>query len=275
MKKQTKTLIAGPWVGEFGWELFAWQAYVRSLSRNFDKVAILCRESSKEIYSDFTDEYIFIEADGMADSFFMHGVNSDSILREAMIDSKHLLTKSTTIFKPRRIGMPPFTHYTSPISIGKWNIKPEYIKFGKKGTPKYDYVFHARNRELRKEDNWNVSKWNKLLELLPKNSRVASIGTKQESHAINGTDDLRGASLSEVFDALRNAKCAFGPSSGPMHLASLCGCPHVVWSIQSNQKRYLDNWNPLKTPVLFDSKYKWHPSAEYIYEQYRKWSINE
>ena len=31
-----KTLIAGPWVGEFGWELAAWQGYIRALSKNFD-----------------------------------------------------------------------------------------------------------------------------------------------------------------------------------------------------------------------------------------------
>jgi len=36
-----KKLIAGPWVGEFGWELFAWQAYVRALSRNFDHTTII------------------------------------------------------------------------------------------------------------------------------------------------------------------------------------------------------------------------------------------
>ena len=274
MKRQTKILIAGPWVGEFGWELFAWQAYIRSLSRNFDKTVILCRESSKEIYSDFANEYIFIEAKGMADSFFMHGVDMDSILRESMTKNKHLLTNSTTIFKPRRIGMPPFTHHTSPISIGRWKITPEYVRFGKEGVCKYDYIFHARSRQLRKEDNWSVGNWNKLIKLLPTGSKIACVGTKSESHIIEGAGDLRGIPLGEVFDIMRNAKCAFGPSSGPMHLASLCGCPHVVWSIQSNHKRYTDNWNPLKTPVLFDSKYKWHPSAEYVYEQYQKWSIN-
>ena len=32
-----KRLIAGPWVGEFGWELFAWQGYIRALSRHLKK----------------------------------------------------------------------------------------------------------------------------------------------------------------------------------------------------------------------------------------------
>ena len=46
-----KTLIAGPWSGEFGWELFAWQAYIRSLSKYFEKTTIICRENSQYLYS--------------------------------------------------------------------------------------------------------------------------------------------------------------------------------------------------------------------------------
>ena len=53
-----KTLIAGPWVGEFGWELFAWQGYLRALSRKFDKTIIISRTASKALYDDFADEFI-------------------------------------------------------------------------------------------------------------------------------------------------------------------------------------------------------------------------
>ena len=49
----SKHLLAGPWVGEFGWELFAWQAYIRSLSRHYDKTTIICRPTSHSIYTDF------------------------------------------------------------------------------------------------------------------------------------------------------------------------------------------------------------------------------
>ena len=36
-----KKLIAGPWTGEFGWELFAWHAYIRALSRKFEHTTII------------------------------------------------------------------------------------------------------------------------------------------------------------------------------------------------------------------------------------------
>ena len=105
--------------------------------------------------------------------------------------------------------------------------------------------------------------------------RIACIGTKGESGWIEGTADLRGLSLEVLFDIMRSADFAFGPSSGPMHLASLCGLPHVVWSIPDNKKRYEVNWNPLSTKVLFDSKFNWHPSPEYVFDIFKKWSEND
>lgn len=269
-----KTLIAGPWVGEFGWELFAWQAYVRSLSRNFDKTIIISRPNSKPLYGDFCDQFIeFSPTGGLSDSFFMHNVDCKKEIKNIITNNKIPLTKETTLFLPRRIGMPPHTHYKQAVIFGNYVVKPEYITFGLKGQRKYDYVFHIRDRKLREQDNWSLENWNKLKSLLS-DKRIACIGTKRESGWIEGTEDLRDHSLEEVFDVLRNAECAFGPSSGPMHLASLCGCPHVVWSIPNNHKRYTTNWNPLQTPVLFDSHHSWHPSADYVFEKFSKWGLS-
>jgi ADP-heptose:LPS heptosyltransferase len=270
--KYERTLIAGPWVGEFGWELFAWQGYVRSLSRNFDKTIIISRKNSKALYDDFCSEFIpFEPPDNLADSFFMYKFNSNEALKKVIRQNKINLDKFTTVFAPRRIGDPPRTHYSHEISFGPYNVRPEYIQFGQEVGEEYDYVFHIRNRELRKEDNWSIDNWISLLKLLG-TSRVACIGTLKESAIIDGVDDLRGRDLSTVFDTLRSAKCAFGPSSGPMHLASLCGCPHVVWSREENFTRYTTNWNPLSTPVLFDPTYSWHPSPKYVYDKFKEWS---
>lgn len=267
-----KTLIAGPWVGEFGWELFAWQAYIRSLAEYFDKVVVISREGSRDLYKDFCHQFIpFQPPQELSDSYFMYNVKLEDLLKES-ISGKYKLTKGCTILKPRRIGKPPFTHYDEIIDIGAYKVKPKYIKFGQKQDTEYDFIFHARNRDLRKEDNWKKENWEKLRNLL-NTDKIACIGTKRESLHIEGTEDLRGISLDKLFNVLHNTKCVFGPSSGPMHLSSLCGAPHVVWSKKSNHQRYTSTWNPLSTPVLFDSKYSWHPSPEYVYEVYKNWEI--
>tara|TARA_B100001027_G_C16213585_1_gene306334 strand:+ start:82 stop:909 length:828 start_codon:yes stop_codon:yes gene_type:complete len=273
--KTNKTLIAGPWAGEFGWELFAWHAYIRALSRHFKKTIIISRESSKDLYQDFCDEfYEFNPKVGQADSFFMHNLNLSLSLKEVVHKNKISL-KDCVLVPPRRIGFPPHTHFNEFVEFGNFNIRPEYITFGKNGKQKYDYIFHIRDRELRKEDNWSLENWKKLFLYLKanKNIKIACIGTKSDSGWIEGTDDLRDLRLKDTFDLLKNAKCSFGPSSGPMHLSSLCACPHVVWSRPENRVRYQTNWNPLETPILFMDEYSWHPSPEHVYESYKKWKI--
>lgn len=267
-----RRLIAGPWVGEFGWELFAWQGYIRALSRNFDETIVISRTNSQALYEDFCDNFIpFDPQDNQADSYFMENLDIKNALIQVLRENKVALDRYTTIFPPRRIGMPPYTHYTEKIQLGRYTVLPEYIRFGKEKETEYDYIFHIRNRDLRKEDNWSIDNWTKLLSLLD-SDKVACIGTHKESGHIEGTKDLRGTSLSDTFDILRNAKCILGPSSGPIHLSSLCGCPHVVWGDQSKSlNRHYTSWNPLSTKVLFLGEHLYHPTPEHVFEEFSKW----
>ncbi len=270
-----KKLIAGPWVGEFGWELFAWQAYIRSLSKHYEKTTVICRPTSHSLYSDFADEFMYYNpSKGQADSFFMHGLDFHTSIRE--IFSSSGLEEGVSLLVPRRIGWPPHTHWSEAFPFGEHIVKPEYVNFTNRITTQqfdfqYDYIFHVRNRKLRKNDNWSLSNWQKLTEYIGEPEKIACIGTYNDAAHIEGTADLRGVDLEVLFKVMSMAKCVFGPSSGPMHLASLCGAPHVVWSHGGNKDRYEENWNPLKTPVLFLSENDWHPSPEYVFEEYNKW----
>ena len=274
MNQSDKILIAGPWVGEFGWELFAWQGYVRALSRKFDQTVIICRDLSRPLYKDFCNNFISINPQGgLADSFFMHGVNFNELLRQVLMEKENsLMSKNPTIFIPRRIGFPPLTHYSEIIKLGEYKIVPEYFQYGNKGEKKYDYIFHVRQRQLRPQHNWEISKWKKLLKYFSiQKKNVACVGTKSQAEHLPGTVDLRDKDLTEVFNAMTNAHCTFGPSSGPMHLASLCGCPHVVWSESDNKIRYEKNWNPLKTKILLLSEFGFQPTADYVFEKFNNW----
>jgi len=269
-----KTLIAGPWIGEFGWELFAWQGYIRALAKKHDTTIVISRPNSKALYEDFADAfYEYTPPDELSDSFFMYNVDIKNCLKSAIKNNHIELNKDTVLLLPRRIGLPPFTHYTEHVIFGEHIIQPEYICFGKEEKEKYDYIFHIRERELRQEDNWGVEKW-KELKILLGNSKIGCIGTKKESGWIEGTDDLRDLEIKSLLSVLHNSACVFGPSSGPMHLASLCGTPHVVWSKKQNRVRYEENWNPLKSKILFMDEHQWHPPAEYVHEHFLEWSKN-
>lgn len=273
-----KVLVAGPWVGEFGWELFTWQGYIRSLSEKFDKTIVLSRPSSKFLYTDFCD--IFIDAhppDGIADSYFMHGLDVAGFFKNILKENNIKLEKGVSILLPRRVGTPPWTHYSENISFGNLQASPKYIKFGNSREQEYNYIFHIRQRGFRKEDNWPIENWRTLFSYLSKggNIKIACIGTKNSAGWIEGTVDLREENLQVSLDALRNADCTFGPSSGPMHLASLCGCPHLVWGDRTKSlTRYEKNWNPLDTKVLFLGEKQYHPTPEYIHGKFLEWRGN-
>ena len=51
--RSNSTIIAGPWLGEFGWELFFWSGYCRALSRHFEKTTIITRPGRDFLYRDF------------------------------------------------------------------------------------------------------------------------------------------------------------------------------------------------------------------------------
>jgi ADP-heptose:LPS heptosyltransferase len=96
---------------------------------------------------------------------------------------------------------------------------------------------------------------------------AACIGGKDNYH-IEGTIDLRGTPLEEQCAALGGAKVCVGPSSGPLHLASLCKTPHVTWYNRKDQKdsiaRYRDFWNPFVTPFTYMEEQL--PSPENVME---------
>ena len=55
---QVILLVAGPFLGEFGWELMQWQGYIRQLSKFYEHVTVYGRSSSAFLYKDFVSEFI-------------------------------------------------------------------------------------------------------------------------------------------------------------------------------------------------------------------------
>jgi ADP-heptose:LPS heptosyltransferase len=138
----------------------------------------------------------------------------------------------------------------------------KFIRFGTSQQDQYDIIIHARNRPVRfatEGHNYPIELWLRLIELLKKHGfeRIAAIGTKEQAFAPAGSLDFRGIAMEQLMNMMASTRMVIGPSSGPIHLASLCGTPHVVWARgrasarvdQRNKERYESYWNPLKTPV--------------------------
>ena len=271
-------LILGPWVGEFGWELFAWQGYCRTVASHFDYTIVISRPGNDYLYSDFCDQYLPFEPppEGISDSSQNSAITSFNVEQflKANVEIEILEKFSWNCVTGCHIGFPPYDHWKAPANFPNiGGVVPTYKKYdGKSPETEFDVIIHARNRKsTRTNDNWNVESWEKLVSMLTeKNMSVASIGTANQSSHIKGTSDMRGVSLYESCGLLSSAKCIVGPSSGPMHLASLSGCSQVVWTGNPNQNysRYKYFWNPFETKVemlMHDN-----PSSEDVFAKIMK-----
>ena len=255
--KKIGTLFAGPWVGEFGWELFCWQGMIRKFVhlRDIDRVVIGCRSGHEYLYEDFADEFVNVDPIAITDC-----------QRCATYDYDNLHEKYLN--HPDDKWVNPFIVYDKKVQCrngSKLCFIPncEYIQYGNPALvqKKYDIIIHARSTEKYGTDFRNPpsSKFSEIVEYT--GLSFASIGSEHGAFHIPGTDDLRGVPLEELCAYISASTMVMGPSSGPMHLASLCGTPHLVWSgDEPNVDRYEKYWNPFKTKVkILDHTYGWNP----------------
>ena len=259
-----KTLVAGPWIGEFGWELMDWQGHVRALSKFYDETICIGPESSRHLYSDFADRYLTSVLYGEkfnklnSDCWFLTGEGREKtmpskamvgqILKEnrvGLINFDIFLPKQMISKSNRTLRRRLFSHYNDSHTFLNNKYIQKYITFGEEVSG-YDLIIHARNREgVRPIDNWSRKKWDNLVNLLPNHLKIASIGLSNAAMHIGKTDNLLDIRTKDLCDVLRASKLIAGPLSGPIHLSSLCNLRQIIWSPRKiNNDRCLEDWNP-------------------------------
>ena len=170
---KTKTLFAGPWCGEFGWELFCWQGYVRKLSRNYGKTIIASRTGHEFLYEDFADEFHVYDSPA-AEANMWFGAND--INRRQKFLSKFTYDR---YLEPLNIGYGMSKGVAS--IIDKEFHNQEFIKYSANTIDEhYDIIIHPRNKVIGSDRNWNKGSWQKLIDaLLKEEYSIAGIGTDE------------------------------------------------------------------------------------------------
>jgi len=255
-----RAVVADVCVSELGWELMAWQGYVRWHASRADYAVVCSTRSLEPIYRDFADKFIGHTVKGVRDCHNMKDVQNVHELVRAQNDVDDACDEL------KELG-----YEIVRLKPGGWDLhlkRQLYVPFGRMLNAqtlgrKYDVVIHARNRTNKTEftgTNYPASSWEVIAEWLHmRQLRVCCVGTVEQSLALPRADDLRGIEFDELMDVMAAARVVVGPSSGPMHLASLCKTPHVTWSHTkvapsmgcNNKDRYERVWNPFETPVTF------------------------
>ena len=239
-EKIDESMYAGPWVGEFGWELCWWNPMVRHYSKQYGHTTVSAPESSRYLY-EFADNFI------------------------------PLKTKGITYWEGELKGEPPVVieafHMTPEHEFARHINEPDRVSarrswrsLAPKNPVKVADVLCAFRPEKRIRNcpilgkAYPFQKCQGIVDMLiNKGLSVACFGGTN-NHCPTGTLDMRGTPLKEQCSAIAGAKCVVGPSSGPIHLASLCECPHVTWIASQHhtlEQRYAKLWNPFNTPVDF------------------------
>jgi len=262
-------LMAGPWRGEFGWELCRWQGRVRRYAhtnKKYDAVVVGILEGHEILYKDFATDFLYFPADNHCEGWMLKNLKNP-MFSDADIGKIRL--KYGT--EPKIDLYMPTKHNT-----GMTHADQDFIKFGdsSKITEKFDLIFHARWCNKRKTNyrDWSVQKWTEVAEYFKGKLSMASIGTRVYAKPINHTVHLLGISLENLVNIMAAAKLIIGPSSGPMHLASLCGLTHLVWTDNrrwggchgTNRERYETKWNPLKTKSIILDDCNWNPQVSTV-----------
>ena len=253
-----KTLLAGWWAGELGWEVSVWASLVRKYSHKFDKTVIVCRTGHDYLYADFANEFVHHDKDGLPDRWLLNG-------KKVGLPSKICdMYPKATICRPRRKKCTSWPR--------------EYFPYGQEPTEEtesYRIVFHARAETKYGQKNWNypVDWYSKMLQILEIDPQeCASIGSMSGAAHVPRTRDVRGIPLKRLAHILAHSGVCVGSSSGPMHFSHLCACPIVVITDDTYQKsiggtnkdRYYKIWRAWDAPVKVLCNENWRSKPEKV-----------
>lgn len=246
-------LFAGPWIGELGWELFGWQAYIRTLSKDYDEVIVSSRPGHELLYEDFCDRFVPYDPGSWNCSFNRCFIERKDwwVLHHNYISLSDQLLVGI-LSKQIRVNGAQF------ISFGSYDK-----------SCNYDVIIHARNCNDGYK-NWPLDNWKCVCEALL--LKVACVGISGFAYPINFVDQKMDLNLRELANLLASSRVIVGPSSGPMHFATLCNCPQIVWFDDSKNcilPRYKKKWNPFNVSnVVIDNT--WQPGSNEIIDKVLK-----
>jgi hypothetical protein len=277
IRRREKTLIVAPYVGEFGWELMNWQARVRRLAGrgHYARVIVCASADRRPLYdwSEWGDRLEFCPVDlseipGQANDD--HRVNGEG---EAL-DPIKLRSQVAELVQRgcerdglrttnAQVLMPGFNSKLWP-THKRWQ---QFSRFGEQSKIRTDIVLVTRTRTHASQRNQSAAWWGELAAALVRaGHRVDFYPSGPQC-------------LDQAIDLLNSSRLAVGASTGGMHLASLCRCPHLVWGSGpaqrwtsfgiSNRQRYETIWNPLGTPCIYD-ECGWQPSVSHVCDQVGK-----
>jgi len=249
-------LVVDASTSEFGWELMSWQGFVRKQAPKHSHVVVVTTAGLEPLYAGVNAEFITHDVPMGRDCWWGFDVADTRKFKRHTTG-----VAATANALKRKYGSVTYLKQSKYIPIQDQT----FVKYGNSDANSADVIVHARRKKNRPGScydihNWPQPTWDAVANhLVSQGLSVAAVGTKTHAMLPAGCTDLRGLALPATSDAIAGAKCMLGPSSGPMHLAALCGTRHIVWGRNIRTKmlgamnvdRYTHLWNPFSTPCTY------------------------
>lgn len=259
-----ETLIAGPYTGEFGWELMEWQGYVRKLRKNYKRTIVISYINSRYLYENCE---FFAHGLSLKESGYAYGIFSNEKNKKIIQDCvKYYRLDGYDLFAPYMLNR------LTRFFIGGQS----FVKFYEPpiGNKTFDLAFHFRDFERADGSVKNYPKEDVdciVKECAGMGLNVCFIGYPKLAYCPMGYEDMRSENLADAVSAICSSKIVVGGSSAPMHLASLCNKPIVAWiGPPVTADRYFTNWNPFKSKVYLVTDQTFRPEKDLVIAMIKK-----
>ncbi len=237
-------LIAGPYTGEFGYELMQWQGYIRARRAAYESVHILTYPGRDSLYEGCTVHHHDVEL-RTAGYGYGHMPRTEKLAMAHQLAAKIGL-ENYDIFETSLLC----TRYHKMLFWGQ-----EFRLLQEPAHPGgiRDVAFHFRAVKKEGSDHMKNYQPERCEELVSRcrdaGLTVISIGHPDYSICPAGAEDFRSVDLRASIAAICSARVVAGENSGPMHLANLCGQPTVLWAQDQWRIDYSLRWNPFRVPI--------------------------
>lgn len=276
-----KILVAGPFLGELGWEVFSFEpiVYGEFLKGDYDKLIVYASPGRTLLYGKDAEIRDFDFPEGLEAA-----CNSTMFIPEQVEIHKQLLkTIDEQLAKEfpednniiQRIHGLSLPRCDPMLDIGlPTKLEPdEWFPLGLIREKK-TICLCIRDREFSDFRNWGYENWTLLVSELEFGHNVVIIGNIRNERewyelsyellvsTLTTYDMTNRTAVDDCISIFQQCDLVVGGSSGTMHLASRCGIPHLVWGYESNTKRY-------KETNYFDTPHKvyewgWHPEVDQV-----------
>jgi len=276
-----KILVIGPYIGEFGWEVFSWQPMARNqwMIEQPDRTIVFAGTGREKLYR-FADEVRQLDDMPKYDTecHGWHGMNP------AMVEELKALINRAAQSVHNEVGDGNSIRMFSPLNIqlGNENLsggQPDLLyndwpsRLSQGQPDRKTVVLCIRDREMSNYRNWESINWYELAEQLVGKYNVLATGILRESWQwpIDVVDLTNQTSVDDMIGIFTNGcDLAVGGSTGTVHLASRCAVPHLTWGDPKNVIRYATtNW--FATPFRMNEDWGWEPDPDDVAAEVTSW----